>query len=504
MSRAPAAALLLLLLRAASGVAEAPAGDEAPPAAPGPTLLRKCCGAREQLSAAMDACVAYEGAAGETRAAWEGAGAVRRRAGDGFPWWLHAATPLYDAQTGNATARPLLRAQPPDAVLRYGPAPPCPRSAYKYFTWNSFSRYRLLSNGTLLLRTDDLPSTATPNLPLPPDLYCVDRIDMAGDMHVFYTCPCNKTVCVNKCCPLKQELSVSVFRKHNSFNCVSSTERWKPKFLSSNDSNDTVNVQHVVLYPVIPSCTDDEEKVLLNSRPGDAPSALRVLANGSAVLEGFGRGRAFAAQRWCGDFSGVGGNASRAPNALACLRKSARPLEAGTVYGSLFLVGAFFLVLTLLVYALLPEMRRSAHAKALLCHVAALLAGSLALAWGQLRTIRTKGECYFIGFFIEYWMLATFFWLTAVCIEIARTFSQMLPANMRGASEQSKFLWYSLYAWGGPAVITAVAIALEFAEGLPDHIVRPDLGKTSCFLGCERSPFAAFCRSSEEHCRSRI
>ncbi|GLG99141.1 Class B secretin-like G-protein coupled receptor GPRmth6, putative, partial [Gryllus bimaculatus] len=348
--------------------AAALAATEGDASARGPTLLRKCCRAHEQLSASLKTCVAYEGAAGETRAAWEGAGAVRRRAGDGFPWWLHAATPLYDAQTGNATARPLLRAQPPDAVLRYGPDPPCARSAYKYFTWNSFSRYRLLSNGTLLLRTDDLPSTATPNLPLPPDLYCSDRVDAAGDTFVFITCPCETTVCVRKCCSSKQELSIGVARKSLSRKCIPrmSQETWTPVFYSSKNSNVTTSdVEYILLPATIPHCS----------------SSIRVLSNGSALMQNYGHGSAYPPDAWCADTSLVGGE-WRVPNALVCVRLEANRSNpvSRVLYGSLFLLSSLCLAATLLVFALLPDLRRSAHAKALLSHAAALLAGSLTLA----------------------------------------------------------------------------------------------------------------------------
>ncbi|GLG99225.1 G-protein coupled receptor Mth2 [Gryllus bimaculatus] len=223
------------------------------------------------------------------------------------------------------------------------------------------------------------------------------------------------------------------------------------------------------------------------------PQTVRVLANGSALFEGYGRGAAYAPDRWCGDWAELRGGA-RVENALFCQPTASADADApaarSLLYGALFAVSAVFLLLTLVVYLLLPELRRSASAKALLCHVAALMVGSLALASGQLRAVVADDECYLMGFIIQYMMLATFFWLNVLCFDIATAVKwgeQRLAARSRHV-----FLWYSLYAWGVPALITAVTVALQFLEDLPDTIVLPDIGVSTCWFHTAAAGWAYF------------
>ena len=48
----------------------------------------------------------------------------------------------------------------------------------------------------------------------------------------------------------------------------------------------------------------------------------------------------------------------------------------------------------------------------------------------------------------------------------------------------SRFVMYSIYAWGVPTLIVAVGQILDYSPNLPDSIIKPSFGVTHCwFIG---------------------
>lgn len=48
--------------------------------------------------------------------------------------------------------------------------------------------------------------------------------------------------------------------------------------------------------------------------------------------------------------------------------------------------------------------------------------------------------------------------------------------------EHKKFIFYSLYAWGGPLVIFAITICMELIPSIPDTYVKPHFGTEKCWF----------------------
>ncbi|GLH13992.1 G-protein coupled receptor Mth2 [Gryllus bimaculatus] len=144
-------------------------------------------------------------------------------------------------------------------------------------------------------------------------------------------------------------------------------------------------------------------------------------------------------------------------------RLAGEPSQENVYYSALFASGALFLVATLLVHALLPELRRSPHAKALMCHCAALAVAFAALAAGH------------------YFFLATFFWLNVMCFDLAWTFGRVSAQPPSAEGQRRRFLAYSLYAWGSPALLTAATLVLQYAA--PQHLpLLPHVGARRCWI----------------------
>ncbi|KAK7871716.1 hypothetical protein R5R35_014003 [Gryllus longicercus] len=164
-----------------------------------------------------------------------------------------------------------------------------------------------------------------------------------------------------------------------------------------------------------------------------------------------------------------------------CGRLAAEPSQENVYYSALFASGALFLVATLLTHALLPELRRSAHAKALMCHCGALAVAFAALSAGHVLRVAAEPFCSASAFMVQYFFLATFFWLNVMCFDLAWTFGRLSAQPPSAEGQRRRFLGYSLYAWGSPALITAATLALQYAA--PQHLpLLPHIGARRCWI----------------------
>ena len=72
--------------------------------------------------------------------------------------------------------------------------------------------------------------------------------------------------------------------------------------------------------------------------------------------------------------------------------------------------------------------------------------------------------CQFSGFMIHYSFLVSFFWLNTMSFDIWRTFCQLRGYGsmlQRIHQRRRRFCWYSLYAWGTPALILLVSVVVS-------------------------------------------
>ncbi|GLG99145.1 G-protein coupled receptor Mth2 [Gryllus bimaculatus] len=393
------------------------------------------------------------------------------------------------------------------------------------------SRFQALAGGALRLRLGAWGGAGDARLP--PDDFCTDRVRGAPVPHLLVACPCRRALCVRKCCHVKQVFAERMAGGVGECGLPTAEEaaahprgalRWKPDFRLP----DHAPAQPPALFHLLaqhPHCGPNETAV--DKRGAWSLSRLRtplcislsmfvrdcrrlhdslrrtvrrqmwVYENGSALLEHFGWGAPFAAGRWCGETLLLGDGRAVA-TAVFCLEvpAPASPPAGVQTFGALFLVGACFLLLTLAVYAALPELRAPPHAKALMCHCAALLVASVALACMQLTPVVPDDFCEAGAMTIQFSFLAAFFWLNVLCIDISWAFSGLrgLLGSLLDTSRR-KFLWYSLYAWGCPLVITAVTVGMHTAhkyKALPPWVVVPNFGGKECWFYGEAAHWAYF------------
>ncbi|CAB3261606.1 unnamed protein product [Arctia plantaginis] len=155
-----------------------------------------------------------------------------------------------------------------------------------------------------------------------------------------------------------------------------------------------------------------------------------------------------------------------------------------TAYAIGLLLSVPFLLATFLVYACIPELR-NLHGMCLMAYCGGLIVAYPFLAYLKLHIGRigvAMTGCLILAFIVYYAFQTSFFWLNVMCFDIWRTFS----SGYRGGSttkrrDTRRFLFYGLYAWGVPLLLTALTAAMQFSD-LPNSVIRPDFGTRRCWF----------------------
>ncbi|GLG95888.1 Class B secretin-like G-protein coupled receptor GPRmth6, putative [Gryllus bimaculatus] len=496
--------------------------------------INKCCGANEQLDAWLKKCVPYEGAvtaALKEKAATdssltaqnaltaENASSAEMSSAtelptttvlmttteeptttppdevmfrDGLPYWIDPNLTVLETHS----QLPLVAgAKWAGARVTFGHRP-CPYSQTQFVNTVRHESYQLLANGSLLLpmwRTDGDGSGRWPvKVALPPDEWCMDRVK--SGIFVFLACPCQRVTCLNRCCNKNSMYAAERNRTKLKSICkkvenANATVKDPVFFSGTQRLNDTADAGRsddtgvgggggVVYTELFAHSLECEVAIygmyLLNSHSEDKKFSFWIQRNGSVLIENYNHGRAFQRQHVCHVEVETSHGGVISDVFFCHKRTTAAPDTENFYYSLLFLLGSLFLLLTLVVHALVPELRRSAHAKALMCHCASLLVASLTLTAGHLHRSALQPYCSISAYLVQFFFLSTFFWLNVMCFDLSWTFGAMRRRRVAGGGgdRSRRFLWYSLYAWGCPALITGVTLFMELA---PEHVVPPDL-----------------------------
>lgn len=163
------------------------------------------------------------------------------------------------------------------------------------------------------------------------------------------------------------------------------------------------------------------------------------------------------------------------PVAVVCfeeIKSSGNDIETG---GVLTLVSVLFLLTTFAVYMYLPQMR-DLQGLCYMCMCVSMALGFLSLGVLQLSP-GFRGEiCTITGFLVYFWMMATFFWMNVISINMYRT---VKDASYLKKTEKKQYFMYNCYAWGFTIFFLIVALITNFAEG--NHY-KPGIGDSSCWF----------------------
>lgn len=145
------------------------------------------------------------------------------------------------------------------------------------------------------------------------------------------------------------------------------------------------------------------------------------------------------------------------------------------------IVSIVFLIVTFIIYALIPELR-NLHGKCLMCYVVAL-----ALLFGFLSTVQLdkslfligSRNCTLVGYLLYFSVILSFTWLTIMCYDIFRTYKEGITAKYRG--EESKI--FSIYCILGlciPSFLTLIVFLIDTTHILHEKYL-PKFGVKRCW-----------------------
>ncbi|EFN87167.1 G-protein coupled receptor Mth2 [Harpegnathos saltator] len=139
------------------------------------------------------------------------------------------------------------------------------------------------------------------------------------------------------------------------------------------------------------------------------------------------------------------------------------------------IISAIFLIATLAVYVILPELRELQD-KAMMTAVTTLANQDF------IRAILSDA---FPGFILYFAFMSAFFWLNIVAFNVWRA---VWFKNFR-VKEQLLFYVYCVWGWGGPSCFLITALMMHLVEG--QHL-KPGFGDNSCWFSGATQTWAYF------------
>ncbi|XP_023167596.2 probable G-protein coupled receptor Mth-like 1 [Drosophila hydei] len=148
------------------------------------------------------------------------------------------------------------------------------------------------------------------------------------------------------------------------------------------------------------------------------------------------------------------------------------------------IISIIFLAATLVAGYMLPAVHHALHWRCQIYYVFCLLLGKILLAIEELNTSLEPGtaSCLLVAIGMQFFFLSAFFWLNTMCFNIWWTFRDFRPSSLERNQESIRLRLYSVYAWGLPLLICAIA---AFVDQLPDtetSMLRPGFGQPFCWF----------------------
>uniref|UniRef100_A0AAR5PP29 G-protein coupled receptors family 2 profile 2 domain-containing protein n=1 Tax=Dendroctonus ponderosae TaxID=77166 RepID=A0AAR5PP29_DENPD len=174
-------------------------------------------------------------------------------------------------------------------------------------------------------------------------------------------------------------------------------------------------------------------------------------------------------------------NEERGLVSIVCIGNDAIIAEEVPYFMFGMIISMPFLLITFLVYALLPD--RNLHQRALMFYVLSLLIAYILLVTINLApNIPTWFWCKFLGYSTLFFFMVSFFWMNVICFDIWYTFSGGRGfMGSKRTSERRRLIFYSLYANGVPLLIVAWTYGMQIS--LPNECEHnPGIGVAKCFL----------------------
>lgn len=133
-----------------------------------------------------------------------------------------------------------------------------------------------------------------------------------------------------------------------------------------------------------------------------------------------------------------------------------------------------FMLLTIAVYLLIPELRNQ-HGKSLVCYLLGLTVGySLLCCLLMIQYMDPNGlSCKVFGYTAYFFFMSAFFWLNVISFDLWHNFRGTRGINR--FQEKKRFLFYSLYSWGLALIFLVFTLLVQEYSDWPASL-KPGIG----------------------------
>ncbi|XP_039309707.1 G-protein coupled receptor Mth2 isoform X2 [Solenopsis invicta] len=153
---------------------------------------------------------------------------------------------------------------------------------------------------------------------------------------------------------------------------------------------------------------------------------------------------------------------------------------------AILIVKCLFFLMTLLVYAYLPNLQ-NIHGKTVICYVSTILLSTIfkfIIDWFDKVAAeqQEKKSCKAIAYIGYFFFRSTEFWLNVMCFDIWWTFRTLREKRIiKDRNNRKRFLLYCLYAWGISFLMSIFIIVADNTDILTDYL-ELNIGDLSCDL----------------------
>ncbi|XP_037811123.1 G-protein coupled receptor Mth2-like [Lucilia sericata] len=150
------------------------------------------------------------------------------------------------------------------------------------------------------------------------------------------------------------------------------------------------------------------------------------------------------------------------------------------------IASVLFLILTIVVYLLLKELRQTLSGKLMISYLISLTMGYIIISFINISGIQFDLIlCSLLGFTCYFFLMAAFLWLNILCYDIWKNINETNNIEFNSEEDSRQFLCYSLYVWLIAGLATVVSVFVEQLTNL-DDLYKPGIDKERCWLNTER------------------
>lgn len=160
------------------------------------------------------------------------------------------------------------------------------------------------------------------------------------------------------------------------------------------------------------------------------------------------------------------------------MKQSVVPFVEKWLTFSGLLLSIIFLTILILIFSWKSELR-NIPGKCLMCLSLSLLVSQITFLTSP-RVEKRDFLCKFIAILLHYGWLSSFCWMTAISIDVWRTFAKSGFSSLK--QQPNRFTYYCLFCWFIPLIIVAISILIDNLLPERHSEYKPAYGVGKCWI----------------------